>query len=98
MRRQRCTEAGAAGGGGGHGGGGFGGHGGHGGHTGMAARSHGHRGTSQTAGGVGAGAPLLTGSRGQPWTGRKQTAARLVIGLLLAAVVLIIILAAVGVL
>ncbi len=45
---------------------------------------------------MGAGAALLTGSRGQPWTGRKQTTARLVVGLLLAAVVLIIILAAVG--
>ena len=45
-----------------------------------------------------AGAPLLTGSRGEPWTGRKQTTGRLVVGLLLAALVLIIILAAVGVL
>ena len=88
---------GGGGGGGGHGGGGFGGHGSHGGHTGMAAHSHGHRGTSSPAGGVGAGAPLLTRSRREPWTGRKQTTGRVVVGLMLAALVLIIILAAVGV-
>ena len=38
------------------------------------------------------------GHAAEPWTGRKQTTGRLVVGLLLAAVVLIIILAAVGVL
>ncbi|MGH3396709.1 MAG: hypothetical protein ACRDPO_18660 [Streptosporangiaceae bacterium] len=64
----------------------------------MAARGHGHRGTSRAAGGAGAGAPLLTGSRGRARTGRKQTTGRLVVGLLLATVVLLIILAAVGVL